>query len=181
MLSIADFDKYKTFGVPAAYAPNVRRFYSPHDDSHPVIMALLNEVRQSLVLSMFGLTDVEAVTRMDQLLNNPAVYNQYTLDSTQYGGMTEHQLLTKHHWDKPGNNIAVGRSEKGKIIHLKTMIIDGIWLVTGSTNWSLAGEQEQDNELTVTYDAVAAAEARHILDLSHTKALQDMAKRRATP
>jgi phosphatidylserine/phosphatidylglycerophosphate/cardiolipin synthase-like enzyme len=176
-LTIADLDQFKTFGLDSQYPADTRRFYSPHDDAHPVIMALLNEVRTSLVLSMFGLTDVEAVTKIDQILDDENIYAQITLDSTQYGGKTEHELLTQFKNFTPGNSIAIGRSEKGEIIHRKMMIINGVWLVTGSTNWSLNGEQRQDNELSVTYNAVACAEARHILDLSHDKALMDTIKK----
>jgi len=177
MLTIADLDQYKTFGVPTGYEPNVRRFYPPHDDAHPVIMALLKEVRTSLVLSMFGFTDTEAAAEVDRCLRDANIYSQITLDSTQFGGKTEHELLAGFRWEDEGNSVAVGRSEKGEIVHRKVMIINGVWLVTGSTNWSLNGEQRQANELTVTYDAIACAEARHLLDLSHTKALQDMAKK----
>lgn len=177
MLKITDLDQYKTFGVPDGYGTHVRRFYPPHDDVHPVIMALLGEVRTSLVLSMFGFTDTEAAGALDRILDNPKIYTQVTLDSTQFGGKTEHDLLAGYGWDKAGNSVAIGRSEKGEIIHRKIMIVNGVWLVTGSTNWSLNGEQRQDNELTVAYDAIACAEARHLLDLSHDKALKDMAKK----
>jgi len=182
MLTIGDLDQYKAFGVPTGYEPNVRRFYPPHDDAHPVIMKLLKEVRTSLVLSMFGFTDAEAAAADDRCLKDPVIFAQITLDSTQFGGKTEHELLSGFRWEDDGNSVAVGRSEKGEIVHRKVMIVNGVWLVTGSPNLSLNGEQRQDNELTVVYDALACAEARHLLDLSHTKALQDMAKKaRATP
>jgi hypothetical protein len=180
MLAITDLDRFKAFGVPAGYGTNVRRFYSPHDDVHAVIMALLGEVRTSFVLSMFGYDDDEAAAKVDEILSNANIYAQITLDSSQAGGVHEKAILAKYRNEMTGNSVAIGRSEKGAIIHRKMMIINGVWLVTGSTNWSLSGEQQQDNELTVTYDAVACAEARHLLDLSHTKALQDMAKKRST-
>lgn len=179
MLKISDLDQFKTSGFDSNYQPDTRRFYSPWDDAHPVIMAILGEVRTSLVLSMFGWTDVEAADAVDKILKTPTIYSQLTLDSTQYGGKTEHQLLEQFRWDLEGNSVAIGRSEKGEIIHRKMLIVNGLWLVTGSTNWSLNGEQRQDNELTVTYNAVACAEARHILDLSHDKALKDMAAKAA--
>ena len=178
-LTITDLDKFKTAGFDANYQTDTRRFYSPWDDAHPVIMAILGEVRTSFVLSMFGFTDVEAAAKIDTFLKDPNIYSQITLDSSQFGGKTENQLLMQYRADDVGNSVAIGRSEKGEIIHRKMMIVNGVWLVTGSTNWSLNGEQKQDNELTVTYNAVACAEARHILDLSHTKALKDMAKKAA--
>jgi phosphatidylserine/phosphatidylglycerophosphate/cardiolipin synthase-like enzyme len=69
------------------------------------------------------------------------------------------------------NSVVVGTSEHGKIMHRKTMIVDGRFRVSGSTNWSLSAEAEQDNELTVIEDAIVCAEARAVLDLEHVKAL----------
>jgi hypothetical protein len=179
-LTITDLDKYKaTRPVDPNYQSDTRRFYSPWDDVHAVIMALLGEVRTTFILSMFGFDDDDAAAKIDGFLLNPDIYNQLTLDSSQAGGVHERALLTKYRNEYTGNSVAIGRSEKGQIIHRKMMIVNGIWLVTGSTNWSDSGERLQDNELTVTNNAVACAEARHILDLSHTKALKDMAAKAA--
>jgi phosphatidylserine/phosphatidylglycerophosphate/cardiolipin synthase-like enzyme len=178
-LRIEDLDQFKHFGLDAGYQSNVRRFYSPWDDAHPVIMTMLGEVRTSYVSSDYGFTDKEAAAKIDTFLKDPTVYTQMTFDWSQLNGLTEKQVLAKMMADATGNSIATGTSEKGKIIHRKMRIINGVWLLTGSTNLSLSGEQEQDNELTVTYDPIACAEARHVLDLSHVKALKDMAARAA--
>jgi phosphatidylserine/phosphatidylglycerophosphate/cardiolipin synthase-like enzyme len=60
------------------------------------------------------------------------------------------------------------------ISHLKVLIVDGVYTVKGSTNWSLSGEQKQDNELTLSRNAVVAAETRAILDLNHDFMLKQM-------
>ena len=44
-----------------------------------------------------------------------------------------------------------------------------------STNWSLSGEQQQDNELGLNRNAVIVAETRAILDLNHDLMLKQMA------
>jgi hypothetical protein len=49
--------------------------------------------------------------------------------------------------------------------------------VRGSTNSSLAGEQKQDNKLTVHNNAVIAAETRAELDRNHDAMLKPMAAR----
>jgi hypothetical protein len=54
------------------------------------------------------------------------------------------------------------------------VIVDGVYTVKGSTNWSLSGEQQQDNELTLSRNAVVAAETRAILDLNHDFMLKQM-------
>ena len=51
----------------------------------------------------------------------------------------------------------------------------GVYTVKGSTNWSLSGEQQQDNELTLSRNAVIAAETRAVLDLNHDFMLKQMA------
>jgi phosphatidylserine/phosphatidylglycerophosphate/cardiolipin synthase-like enzyme len=64
-------------------------------------------------------------------------------------------------------------------MHRKMLLVDGIWRVTGSTNWSTSGETLQDNELTVTQSASVVAEARTVLDIEHDSALAQQAKRAA--
>jgi phosphatidylserine/phosphatidylglycerophosphate/cardiolipin synthase-like enzyme len=58
---------------------------------------------------------------------------------------------------------------------MKIVIVDGVYTVRGSTNWSLSGEQKQDNELTVHNNAVIAAETRAELDRNHDAMLKQMA------
>jgi hypothetical protein len=53
--------------------------------------------------------------------------------------------------------------------------VDGVYTVKGSTNRSLSGEEKQDNELTLSRNAVIAAETRAILDLNHDFMLKQMA------
>jgi len=73
------------------------------------------------------------------------------------------------------NSIAIGTSSRHNAIsHLKIVIVDGVYTVKGSTNWSLSGEQDQDNELTLSRSAVIAAETRAILDLNHDFMLKQM-------
>jgi hypothetical protein len=50
-------------------------------------------------------------------------------------------------------------------------------VVTGSTNWSLSGEQLQDNQLTLHRSAIVAAEYRTVLDINHAAMLKQMLAR----
>ena len=56
------------------------------------------------------------------------------------------------------------------------LIVDGVYTVTGSTNWSISGESEQDNQLTLSRNAVVASELRAVLDLNHDWMLKQMAE-----
>ena len=80
-----------------------------------------------------------------------------------------------------GNSIAIGTSAKHAISHLKLLIVDGVYLVTGSTNWSASGEGLQDNECTIGNNAVRAAAARTVLDINHDFMLKQMAAKKTQP
>jgi hypothetical protein len=74
-----------------------------------------------------------------------------------------------------GNSIAIGTSSVHNAIpHLKIVIVDGVYTAKGATNWSLPGEQQQDNELSLGRNAVIAAETRAVLDLNHDFMLKQM-------
>jgi phosphatidylserine/phosphatidylglycerophosphate/cardiolipin synthase-like enzyme len=159
------------------YPSDVRTFFSPVDDVHGMLTSLLWSTQKSIVLNMYGYDDDELNDIILDKLTNEHIYVQMSLDRSQAGGVHEKQLLAKWQNDKVGNSIAIGASTKGAISHMKIVIIDGIYTVRGSTNWSLAGEQKQDNELTVHNNAVIAAETRAELDRNHDAMLKQMAAR----
>ena len=108
-------------------------------------------------------------------LADEKVYVQMSLDRSQASGTHEKQILAKWANDAFGNSIAIGTSSvHNAISHLKIVIVDGVFTVKGSTNWSLSGEQHQENELTLSRNAVVAAETRAILDLNHDFMLKQM-------
>jgi phosphatidylserine/phosphatidylglycerophosphate/cardiolipin synthase-like enzyme len=170
-------DKFKAnHRFIAHYPPNVKAFYSPDDDIHGLLSSLLASAEQSIVLNMFGYDDTDLDSIIKSKLTNEHVYVQMSLDRSQSkSGKTERQILAAWDNDNFGNSIAIGTSSKHAISHLKMVIVDGIYTVKGSTNWSLGGEQKQDNELSVCNSAVVAAEARAVLDRNHDYMLKQMA------
>jgi phosphatidylserine/phosphatidylglycerophosphate/cardiolipin synthase-like enzyme len=164
------------------YPADFRTFWSPRDRVHDLLVALLSSAQHSLVLNMFGYADDELDAIIRSKLTSEHVYVQMSLDSTQAAGRGETKLLAKWSNDAFGNSIAIGQSDKHAISHLKILIVDGIYTVKGSTNWSLSGEGKQDNELTLSRNPVIAAETRAVLDLNHDSMLKQMAaKRKAKP
>ena len=172
--ALAQFKQEKRF--LDHYPEDFRTFWSPRDDVHGMLAALLSSAQHSLVLNMFGYDDPLLDTIIRNKLTAEHVYVQMSLDKSQAAGVHERELLT--HWDNDafGNSIAIGTSAVGHAIsHLKICIVDGVYTVRGSTNWSVAGESKQDNELTLSRNAVIAAETRAVLDLNHDWMLKQMA------
>ena len=131
---------------------------------------------------MFGYADEELDTIIRDKLTSEHVYVQMSLDKTQASSVHEQRLLAKWHNHSFGNSIAIGTSNvKRATSHPKILIVDGVYTVKGSTNWSVSGEGQQDNELTLSRNAVIAAETRAVLDLNHDWMLKQMAEARAKP
>lgn len=158
-------------------APSDRRtFWAPRDSIHQLLVDLLNSAQHSVVLNMFGYDDdeLDAIIRMK--IADPSIYVQMSLDRSQSKGVHEKAILEKWNHESIGTSIAIGTSQKHAISHLKVLIVDGIYTVKGSTNWSISGESKQDNELTISRNAVEATEARTILDINHDYMLAQMKK-----
>jgi hypothetical protein len=171
-----DLAKYKAEGrFLDGYPDDQRTFFAPRDDVHGLLVALLGNAQHSIVVNMFGYDDDELNKIIQEKLADEKVFVQMSLDRSQASGVHEKQILAKWSNNSFGNSIAIGTSSvHNAISHLKIVIVDGVYTVKGSTNWSLSGEQQQDNELTLSRNAVIAAETRAILDLNHDFMLKQM-------
>jgi len=157
------------------YPDDQRTFFAPRDDVHGLLVALLGSAQHSIVVNMFGYDDDELNKIIQAKLKNASIYVQMSLDRSQASTAHEKQILATWKNNAFGNSISIGTSSMHNAIsHLKIVIVDGVYTVKGSTNWSLSGEQKQDNELTLSRNAVVAAETRAILDLNHDFMLKQM-------
>jgi hypothetical protein len=165
---------------PHGYSREYLTFYAPRDPGiHEVVLWTLLQAKSSVAINMYGFDDPHVVSLLLHHVTNPQILVTLTLDSSQAGGRGEEPLLKRLRNDMKGNSIAVGRSQRGEISHNKLTVVDGLYLISGSTNWSFGGEKEQDNQLTLTRDPIACAEARAVIDLNHDIMLKQMAAKAA--
>jgi phosphatidylserine/phosphatidylglycerophosphate/cardiolipin synthase-like enzyme len=178
LASLAELDQFKAAPFAPGYPDNARTFYSPVDKVHEALKALLASASKSLVVSMYGYDDEELDAVIKDKLESDKIFVQMSLDKTQAASKHEKEILATWQNNGVGNSIAIGRSERSAIMHMKLVIIDGMDVVTGSTNWSKSGESDQDNQMTVIRDALVAAEARARMDIIHDDMLKQMARAR---
>jgi phosphatidylserine/phosphatidylglycerophosphate/cardiolipin synthase-like enzyme len=164
---------------PPGYSRDTLSFYAPRDPGiHAVIVWTLLQATHSIAVNMYGFDDPQASAIIRSYTRNEAVAVALSLDKSQAGGRAEKAILASFNNDLIGNSIAIGRSSRGDISHDKLLVVDGLYLITGSTNWSFGGEELQDNQLTLSRDPLAAAEARTIIDMDHDEMLKQMAAAR---
>src|SRR5579884_1345379 len=134
------------------YPPDRMTFYSPREDCHSVLKAVLGSAQRSIVGNVYGFDDPDLNDIIVQAVTAEHCFVQLSLDKTQAAGVHERALLSAllDLRGTPGFSLAIGTSSKHAISHLKVCIVDGTYLITGSTNWSRSGEQQQDNELSIS-------------------------------
>lgn len=177
-MQLTDLDKFKKSGFLPGYPVNFRKFFSPVDDVHGALKMVLDSAYHSLIIAMYGYDDDELHHIILGKCINPNIYVSMALDSSQAGGKHERTLLQSD-VDVISTHVVTGRSERGAIMHMKAVVVDGLWIIDGSTNWSTSGETKQDNQLTITQDAVAAAELTSRIMIIHDHMAKKMQEKNA--
>jgi hypothetical protein len=183
---LAPYTAEQAFGPTAS--PDFRVFYVGRDDVHGVLMYLYTRVSLSVKMNMFGYDDPDLNNALMDLVRNPSVMVQVTLDKSQASCPVEKAILSSDiGQDSAGfaNDFAVGDSATGQISHTKGGILDGIVAFEGSTNWSSSGEgtgisldaakqspgfKAQNNTLAVYVNAYEIAKFAARLDYEHAVA-----------
>ena len=158
-------DQFGSTPLPPGYPSDRRTFFSPVDDCHGALIYLLANAQSSIDLAMYAFTDVVLCQTIVAAVMR-GVKVRLTLDWSQFSSDKEivklHNLLTA-----AGVDVTIGTSERGQIMHLKSGVIDGTIVFTGSTNWSTSGEELQDNSLTVFLSPYEAVQFRARFDGIH--------------
>ncbi|HET6914469.1 MAG TPA: phospholipase D-like domain-containing protein [Acidimicrobiales bacterium] len=162
---------YAATPFPPGWNPDEYVLFSPRDAGvHQAIIDVIASAGHSVVANHYGFDDDEISTLLLEKSADPDIAFILNLDKSQAGGVHEKKLLEA--WQSHvGSSVAVGQSIKHAISHLKVTVVDGLYIVSGSTNLSLSGEQKQDNELRVTRDPLMAARYSAVILLNHAAML----------
>lgn len=169
-----DWDRLATYAstaFPHGWPVDEYVFFSPRDPGvHQAILDVVKSAGHSVLANHYGFDDDEISNALLGKAADPEIAFVLNLDSSQAGGAHEKKLLAD--WQQHvGTSVAVGRSIRHAISHLKVTVVDGLYVLSGSTNLSLSGEQKQDNELRVTRNAMLAARYSAVILLNHAAML----------
>jgi phosphatidylserine/phosphatidylglycerophosphate/cardiolipin synthase-like enzyme len=170
-LDWAGLASYAATPFPHGWNPDEYVLFAPRDPGvHSAILDIVRSASYSVVANHYGFDDDEISSALLEKSADPEIAFILNLDSSQAGGVHEKKLLAA--WQSHvGTSVAVGTSIKHAISHLKVTIVDGLYVVSGSTNLSLSGEQKQDNELRITRNALMAARYSAVILLNHAAML----------
>jgi phosphatidylserine/phosphatidylglycerophosphate/cardiolipin synthase-like enzyme len=130
----------------------VRVFYGPHGGFETVDARLVGSARKSIDMAAYVLTDRALVSALGAAAMRGVRVRVY-IDGEEGGRAGSAVELIA---STP--NVELRRKSRSRdLMHLKSYQIDGRVLRTGSANFSVSGEEYQDNDLIVI-DSPAAVE-----------------------
>jgi phosphatidylserine/phosphatidylglycerophosphate/cardiolipin synthase-like enzyme len=130
----------------------VRVFYGPHGGFESVDARLIAGARKSIDMAAYVLTDRALVSALGAAAMR-GVRVRVFIDGgeTDRAGSAVELIAT-------APNVELRRKGRGRdLMHLKSYQVDGRTLRTGSANFSVSGEEFQDNDLIVLDSPAAAA------------------------
>lgn len=161
--------KHAHGGFSPDWPVSVKRFWAPDDDVHGALKHVIGSAEKTLDCAMFGWDDDELDALFREKWQSEHVAVRLCLDKRQAGGVHEKTLLAG--WQATAGNLplVIGNSRKHAISHLKLCVIDGLYVVQGSTNWSTSGESLQNNECTILRDRTLAHDSIWKIALTYSE------------
>jgi len=137
----------------------VRVFYGPHGDFESVDRRLIASARKSIDMAAYVLTDQALTSALGQAAMRGVQVRVY-IDGEESGrasGAIDQISATP--------NVQLRRKAKSRdLMHLKSYAVDGRVLRTGSANFSVSGEEYQDNDLVVIESPQAVGKFRDMFE-----------------
>jgi hypothetical protein len=169
-------------------------FLVGRDDCHSILHFLLPKETLYLKFNAFGYDDEEINADIIELMKNPGVRVQATLDKSQAGGVHERKIVVLDEANNPEfyNSFAIGQSATHQISHTKGGVMVGLGIgFEGSMNLSASGEgtgislkpgkqapgfKAQNNTFLVSTNPTFLARFSARLDSEHAIALAQQSK-----
>jgi phosphatidylserine/phosphatidylglycerophosphate/cardiolipin synthase-like enzyme len=130
-------------GIPAAV------YFSPHDDVQPVLKDLFNKAQTSIKFLAFSFTDDDYSNTLQQVINRGIPVDGIFETSGSDNSVSEFKTLfcagAKVRTD--GNRF---------LLHHKVVVIDEKIVITGSTNFTLNGLRENNENTIIIQDTALA-------------------------
>ena len=141
--------------TPKGYPTDTAVLFSPRDKVQAAIELMLNSATVSLKVAMFALTDPAVNTILHTKAALPAPFEfQMTLYSDEATTDLPMKAIVAGWATDP--RVVTGTSAKGDYSHLKVAVVDHEYIIDGSTNFTLSGEEGEDNTIIVRKHAVLA-------------------------
>lgn len=148
--------------TPPTYPADTVVLFAPRDQVQRAVEVALGFATVSLKVAMFALTDPAVNAILHAKASAAGFEFQMSLDSSQATTNPKMGPVVASWVGDP--RVKTGTSARGNYSHLKTAVVDHLYVVSGSTNWTLSGELYEDNELVVRRHAPLAAWYERQLD-----------------
>jgi phosphatidylserine/phosphatidylglycerophosphate/cardiolipin synthase-like enzyme len=149
--------------------------FPPRDNAAHALQLLVESATTAIKVEMFTYCDKAVDAILHEKATLPGLELQMTFDVGQAAQDKAMAKLLAGWQTELGKRVVTGRSERGQIIHRKIVVVDHLYVGSGSTNWTVDGEQLEDNELVIRRSRPLAAWYEQTLDANHTR-LVDLAQ-----
>lgn len=162
MSLIGQLKKIAAVPLPAGYPTDTAVLFAPRDNVQHALELVIGAAVVSLKIGMFALTDPAVNALLHMKASTAGIEFQMSLDSSQAATNPKMGPIVAS-WAGDAR-VKTGTSARGNYSHVKVAVVDHLYVVGGSTNFTLSGELYEDNELVVRKHHVLAAWYEQQLD-----------------
>jgi phosphatidylserine/phosphatidylglycerophosphate/cardiolipin synthase-like enzyme len=144
------------------------------DSTNGLIAKTLRQAARSIDLALFVFSDQALVNSLENqgatlraLIEPTFMYRSYSEGLDMLGVALPDKCkleTTNRPWKKPIQTVGVPQLPPGDLLHHKFAVVDGKTVITGSHNWTEAGNRGNDETLLVIENPVVAAHYQREFD-----------------